>query len=437
MRSKYDYIVMFVLVFMVNWANRAQSLVKTEAVVPNTSTNTTAVKQGQEVDREKVDREETKEKIIESSQPISLNISLPKKSHSGLGFGASKVYFSKPGLSLGAYGEITYKNFSKTDQKNRDVSASTYADRTNLLRNAIYIGYRFDEQNLINSSVVVEGSHANLEFLYYERGFSKSLNWLTGLILPPLGLLNENHEPAFFQGVDRPLTETYILPSTWSSVGSGVTGEFSQFQYRAFVHSSLRSSGFTGSTAFQAGRQNGRNEIAENFGGTVRLDFVTDSLLVGVSGFVGPTGQTQSFIALTTISDLHFKITLNKLYLKGLVAFSTLGNAGDINSANFFFGSQSVGSQTAGAYLEIGYDIFNFFGFYQEMIAFIRAEAINTQFQVPDGFQKSGANEIQVGTVGIQYKPVINIAMKLDYQFYFTRLKSGVNRINAGLAYGF
>lgn len=51
--------------------------------------------------------------------------------------------------------------------------------------------------------------------------------WVTlrgGIILPPLGYFNQNHDSPRWEFVDRPLVSTTIIPSTLSEVGGGVVG---------------------------------------------------------------------------------------------------------------------------------------------------------------------------------------------------------------------
>jgi hypothetical protein len=47
-----------------------------------------------------------------------------------------------------------------------------------------------------------------------------------GLFLMPAGLLNENHEPTAFFGVERNFVETAIIPSTWREGGIQLVGNF-------------------------------------------------------------------------------------------------------------------------------------------------------------------------------------------------------------------
>ena len=42
-----------------------------------------------------------------------------------------------------------------------------------------------------------------------------------GLVLPPVGIVNETHEPPTFNGVSRPAFDHDVLPTTWREIGVG------------------------------------------------------------------------------------------------------------------------------------------------------------------------------------------------------------------------
>ena len=55
-------------------------------------------------------------------------------------------------------------------------------------------------------------------------GSIAGLGLRAGLMLIPLGLLNEHHEPANYYGVERNFVETAIIPSTWREGGVSAFG---------------------------------------------------------------------------------------------------------------------------------------------------------------------------------------------------------------------
>jgi len=57
---------------------------------------------------------------------------------------------------------------------------------------------------------------------------SPALVLRAGILLPPIGYLNQNHDSPKWDFVDRPLVTTGIIPSTLSEVGMGVYGKSAQ-----------------------------------------------------------------------------------------------------------------------------------------------------------------------------------------------------------------
>lgn len=55
---------------------------------------------------------------------------------------------------------------------------------------------------------------------------SPSLNLRGGILLPPIGAYNINHDSPQWEFVNRPLVSTEIIPTTLSEVGAGIHGKF-------------------------------------------------------------------------------------------------------------------------------------------------------------------------------------------------------------------
>jgi hypothetical protein len=65
---------------------------------------------------------------------------------------------------------------------------------------------------------------SEVEQLYVEHALAPSYGVRAGLMLVPLGLLNEHHEPTNYYGVERNFIETAIIPSTWREGGVALYG---------------------------------------------------------------------------------------------------------------------------------------------------------------------------------------------------------------------
>ena len=213
-----------------------------------------------------------------------------------LGFGpaASKVYKVRQGVSVGGYGEVLYENFA--GETEGDVPAGL-SDRLDALRAIVYVGYKFSDKILFNSELEFEhGSteddgSVSIEFAYLDYRFSPRFGVRAGLLLPPMGFINEVHEPPAFLGARRPETERQIIPSTWRESGIGVFGGTESVNYRAYLVNGFDAAGFSAG-GLRDGRQNGSEAAAENFGLVGRVDYTgVLGLTVGTSAYLGNSGQ--------------------------------------------------------------------------------------------------------------------------------------------------
>ena len=60
-----------------------------------------------------------------------------------------------------------------------------------------------------------------MEQAYLKFDVGRTHYLTAGLIIPRIGIINENHLPTTFNGVNRPFVETYVIPG---ERGSGVIG---------------------------------------------------------------------------------------------------------------------------------------------------------------------------------------------------------------------
>lgn len=65
-----------------------------------------------------------------------------------------------------------------------------------------------------------------LETALMDFELHQSLIFRAGILLPPIGYFNQNHDSPKWEFIDRPLVSTTIIPSTLSEVGFGFHGNF-------------------------------------------------------------------------------------------------------------------------------------------------------------------------------------------------------------------
>lgn len=72
-----------------------------------------------------------------------------------------------------------------------------------------------------------------------------------------------------------------------------------------------------------------------------------------------------------------------------------------------------VDEEMRGWYVQVGYDLFSTLSPGEASLTpFVRYEEFNTQDKVPAGFTASGRNDVQLTTVGLNYKPIQEIVLK-------------------------
>ncbi len=362
----------------------------------------------------------------------------------GLAPAASKVYAAKPGVSLGGYGEFLYQNFAT---RRDDGQPSQKLDVADAYRAVLYTGYKFEEGWVFNSELEVEHAHTQkggaveLEFAYVDWLASPSANLRAGLILVPLGLVNEVHEPTTFFPARRAETETRILPSTWMELGFGVYGDLGPLSYRTYLLTGLDASKFSAS-GLRSGRQSGALAKAESFAWVGRLDWTqTPGLLAGIGAYLGEAGQGlatsqgKKLSVPTRIFEAHGEYKIAALTLRGLWAQAHLGEVADLNRRLGLSANAAVAEKLRGGYLEVAYD---FLPNERRVLApFLRYEKVNTQAHMPRGFRANPANDQKIVTLGIAWQPLPQIIFKLDAQNVQNRAGTGINQWNLGLGYVF
>jgi len=381
----------------------------------------------------------------------------------GFGPAASKVYGSDRGLSIGGYGEWFYRNFigdsgSGSDSVDGVSISDQQLDRADALRLVLYLGYKFTDNIVFNSEIefehafIGEGTESagsgevRVEFAALDFFFRDWVNARAGVVLLPMGFLNEVHEPPFYYGVSRPETETRIIPSTWSEMGAGLFGDLGEnLHYRAYVVNGFNARGFSDG-GIRDGRQNANRALAEDVAFVGRLDWTpTPEWLVGGSFYYGDSGQDQELgsidipDAALAVVEGHIQWRYEQWQARALFAYNQLSDARDLNLALGRARNRPIAEKMLGGYLEIAYDVWPdlFDSFERSLSPFLRVEYVDTQYEVPSGYEQNRRNSYWVFTPGIQFKPHPNVALKLEYRNFDPREGERPDELSFGMGFAF
>lgn len=365
----------------------------------------------------------------------------------GFGPAASKIYRTDRGLSIGGYGEMLYQGFSAE----RDEGApSEEKDRLDFLRAVFYFGYKFTDRLLFNSEVEFEHAttdhegEVSVEFAYLDYLLRPEVNLRAGLLLIPVGFLNELHEPPVFLGARRPDVESAILPTTWAENGFGLFGDAGPVSYRTYIVNGFNAAGFE-DEGLREGRQGGSEALAEDFAWVGRLDYTGHpGLLLGASlytggadqGLLSPDGRALDI--KTTIYEGHLEWKWRGLELRALAARSKVDDVAALDRALGLGIDESVGEQQEGWYVQLGYDVFSRRSHGEKaLIPFARYESFDTQKEVPVGFERNPELDVESLTVGLSFKPIDEVVFKADFQNFKNRAGTAVDQINVAIGYLF
>lgn len=391
--------------------------------------------------------------LTEELEKLRTELVVPEKteykSAYGLGPAASKVYQVGKGLSIGGYGEANYQA-RVDDQGGRDNAGKMKnPDNADFERLVIYTGYKFSDSILFNSEIEFEhsstgkGGEVSVEMAALDFFFNPMINARAGMMLMPMGFINQIHEPPFYFGNNRPEVERRIIPSTWREIGAGLFGELAPgLTYTTYVVNGMNANTFD-SNGVRNGRQSGAQAMAEDLAYVGRLDYTPTflpGLTVGGSAYVGDSGQNQLFDGRqleveTQIYEAHVQWKYRGLEFRTLASWGHIGDAAPLSRAL----KKTIGEENYGWYSELGYDIMPhlFSDSTQYLAPFFRYEQMDTIAKAPVGFADDLSRNLQIYQVGLNYKPIPNVVIKADYRNFTQQTGTSPDDFNLGLGFIF
>ena len=291
---------------------------------------------------------------------------------------------------------------------------------------------------------LVEAGELELEQAYLDFLLSRAFNVRAGILLVPVGIINERHEPPVYYGVERPMVDTFIVPTTWFEVGAGVHGEVGRgWRYRVYAVSPLNAALFSPEEGVREGRQKGSETNAGRAAATGRLEYVgLRGLTAGASFWVGDSGFEfrPVFDVPVRLFAADARYARRGMELRAQFVDVSVSNAAQLNSAltHRIGVDPNIGSGMRGALLEASHR------FYSnprlgEIGAFVRYDKANTQSRMPAGAVPLLQFDRDAFVVGATYWPEPDIAVKMDY--VIARNRSSViaapNSFNIGLGWWF
>jgi hypothetical protein len=339
------------------------------------------------------------------------------------------------------YGELNYS-------KPRDGVATA-----DLARFVLGASVRLDERTRLASEIEIEhavssagdAGEVEVEQAYVERSYGENLYARAGLLLVPLGLLNENHEPTHYYGVQRNGVETAIIPSTWREGAIALQGRSdSGWRWDLGV-----GTGFDLSR-WDAGGSEGRESPlgsihqelslarAADLSGFLAVNYTgLPGLRLGAGLFGGGVAQSQPGLGAASLAlwEVHASGSIGGWDLAGLYASGHLSGTRALN-ASLAGAATPVPEEFRGGYLQAAWRNMPLGD--GQLVPFVRHERYNTGARYVTLAPAPAPRSLPwtIGWLGgLNWNAAPGLVLKADYARYSSGEQP--DRYDLGLGYAF
>lgn len=335
--------------------------------------------------------------------------------------------FFRGETKLGGYGELHY-NVSNYEDGSTEKTLDFH-------RFVLFYSYYWNEKwsfmaevELEHNLVADDEGELELEQAYVSYRPSQYIGLKAGVLLANVGIINEFHEPPTFLSVERPEYASKIIPTTWFGNGISLFGNASGFDYTLTLMEGLNSDKLKQENilrqGIRSGRQKGFEANAKSGMLNGRINYTGfPGLLIGTSlTFNNAAGDTSSNKIL--ILEGHIKYAANNVIM--VAEFGRINyDKGEIEASQ-------------GYYIDLGYNIANFFEIPTQIIPFIRYTQYNTAQQTISGGIFEEAGSVSKWLVGVSVLPFESVAFKIDYGQRTVKLNNEkTDLFNIGVGYMF
>lgn len=348
---------------------------------------------------------------------------------------AESMLNSNGKLNIGGYGEVHYNQPISKDQRELGT--------IDVHRMVMFLGYNFTKRTSFVSEIEFEyAKELWVEQAFLQHKLNNFINFRAGLMLVPMGIVNEYHEPTTFNGVERPIIDNRISLTTWREIGAGFSGTISPVsaRYQLYVMNGLNGYDtkgiFTGAGGLREGRQKGSKAFihSPSFAGRVEY-YGIRSLNIGLSAYTGKSqsrlfsklhndstaliARADSSVIGISMLGADARYQFGALELRGQFYLTSFSNVLEYNAFTASKGKNNdLGNSMVGYYVEAGYNVLSFCKeTSQQLIPFVRYEFYNTHNSVEGDMAKNPAYKNTMITTGLTYKLNPNAVIKADMQF--------------------
>lgn len=353
-------------------------------------------------------------------------------------------------LSLGGYGDIEFIQPISSEVRN--------LGKMDIHRLVLLMAYQYNDK--LRMITEIEFEHVKEVFIeqaFIDYRLNKWMTWRSGLILVPMGIVNERHESNTFNGTLRPTIDKYMVPTTWREIGTGFQGNYipASFRYQLYVMNGFNgydgTANFSGSNGLRSGRQKAAKSYISRPNISAKIEYYgLPNLNLGLALYHGDSQSTayagiskedaaakaaaDSTVVGINMIGLDARYQISQIQLRGQLIYTDLADAELYNLST----GSDIGASMLGYYAELGYAFNINKNNTSDLTPFIRYEWFNTHQSVDGDLVQNQAYDRDIVTVGLTFKPVPNVAFKADIQsFSDASIDDRNQNLNMGLGFAF
>ena len=343
--------------------------------------------------------------------------------------------FVEASTTIGGYGELHW------DMENENMDFHRFI---------VFLNHNFDDKWALKSEIELEhnmagdgyGGYIALEQAYLNYT-ADSWDARAGVVLAPVGIINETHEPPTFLSVERPDYAKYIIPTTWFGNGMQFNYNFGDFRFGVtmmedIIGGSLSTDGTSvnggaakdSKYAFRSGRGKGDDSFATDltkiFGfswtGMEGLKVAGSMTMNEMPMFWDADGDWESkgyeygdLISATVgleMTELNVQYNMNNI----VAVFETATGSFDYADLNTWLATNNVvnsfdDKDFEGMRLDLGYNIGSLIGDDCDLTLWTRQTSWDSNTNTN---ANANVGEVSRSMFGVTWKPKNNISLKMN-----------------------
>ena len=354
------------------------------------------------------------------------------------GFAQDKYGNAAENLQPISNDKVVFGGYAQIDYNQPLQSGYIQNGKLDVHRMILLFGYNFSENTQFVSELEIEHVvEIYVEQAWLNHQISPWLNFRGGLMLIPMGIINEYHEPPTYNGVERPNVDNVIVPSTWREMGFGFNGfiQDAGISYQAYLVNGFNGYNGTaklkGSNGLRSGRQKGAEAYISSPNFALKADWNSiPGLNVGLAGYFGNTQSTlyngvsksdkaaiakaDSTVVGLSMLGVDGRYNVGNFQLRGQYIYVDLSN---VTAYNQFTGSD-LGSAMLGWYSEVAYSFYFGNEAIKKITPFVRYEKYDTHRRVSGSIVRNKAYNRTDVALGASLELSRGAVLKADYQWF-------------------